>query len=153
MNAEPAIEIFSLASLVGAIFACAIVPVAIGQVAAAPSILSGAYTEEQAIRGQSIYDDQCWQCHGESLGGLDQAPPLAGPQFSSIWEGEPLWSLVGRINTMPPEKPDSLSRAENVDVLSYILWYNGLPIGESPLGSEQSVLTEMTFQTALLTGQ
>jgi hypothetical protein len=34
-----------------------------------------------------------------------------------------------------------------------MLWYNGLPIGEFPLSAEQSVLTQMLFQTPPLTGQ
>jgi mono/diheme cytochrome c family protein len=118
-----------------------------------PSVLTGAYTEEQAIRGQTLYNTHCWQCHGEALAGLDQAPPLAGPQFGGVWDGEPLWALVDRMGTMPPDQPGVLSRAESVDVLTYILWYNGLPIGEAPLGTEQSVLKQMTFQMPPLSGQ
>jgi mono/diheme cytochrome c family protein len=127
--------------------------VVVGQTVTPPSVLTGAYTEEQAIRGQSIYNTLCWQCHGETMAGLDQAPPLAGPQFSGIWNGEPLWALVDRISTMPPEQPGSLARAESVDVLTYILWYNGLPTGEAPLAAGQSNLTQITFQTPPLPGQ
>ena len=123
------------------------------QTAVAPSVLAGAYTEEQAIRGQTLYTTHCALCHGESLAGLDQAPPLVGPQFSGIWDGESLWALVNRIGTMPPEKPGSLTRTENVEVLSYMLWYNGLPFGEQPLGTEQSVLAKARFETPLLSGQ
>jgi mono/diheme cytochrome c family protein len=111
------------------------------------SVLAGAYSEQQAIRGQALYYEHCLSCHGEMLNGLDQAPPLAGPQFSGIWDGEPLAALVDRIDTMPPTDPGSLSRSDNVDILAYMLWYNGLPIGDSALGTEQSVLTQMTFQT------
>jgi hypothetical protein len=38
-----------------------------------------------------------------------------------------------------------------VDILAYMLWYNGLPIGAVPLDDEQGALEEMTFQTPLLT--
>lgn len=151
MNAALVEKKFSLAVFFGVICISATATVASGQSATMLSVQVGAFTEEQAIRGQSIYLNQCWQCHGEALSGLDQASPLAGPQFSSTWEGEPLWELVIRIDTMPPDKPGSLSRAENVDVLTYILWYNGLPIGETPLANEQSVLTNMTFQVPPLT--
>jgi hypothetical protein len=80
------------------------------------------------------------------MSGLDQAPPLAGPQFSDTWAGEPLWALVGRIDSMPPAAPGSLSREETVDLLAYMLWYNGLPIGDLPLSYEQSALAELPFE-------
>lgn len=143
----------SRALAVGVICACAPVTVVSGQTAAMPSLLAGAYTEEQAIRGQTLYNTYCWQCHGETLAGLDRAPPLTGPQFAGTWAGETLWALVARIGTMPPDKPGALSQSQSVDVLTYILWYNGLPIGDMPLGSEQGVLTGMTFQTPQPPGQ
>jgi len=123
------------------------VPAVSGQTDLGSSVLKGAYTEEQALRGQALYYQHCLVCHGEMMSGLDQAPPLAGPQFSSIWNGETLWALVDRINTMPPTQPGSLSRQENVDVLTYMLWYNGLPLGSKPLTTEKDLLTAMTFVT------
>lgn len=121
--------------------------VARGQTGQAPSVLTGAYTEEQAVRGQELYYAQCLGCHGEEMAGLDQAPPLAGPQFSAVWNGEPLWALVERIEAMPPTAPGSLSRDDSVALLAYMLWYNGLPIGEAPLAAGRSSLAEMAFLT------
>ena len=117
----------------------------------APSLLSGAFSEAQATRGQALYYQHCLACHGEMMNGLDQAPPLAGPQFSSVWTGEPLWALVNRIDTMPPDKPGKLTRAESVDVLTYLLWFNGLPLGTATLAPEQSILSSMIFETVPLT--
>src|SRR5690606_21047921 len=111
------------------------------------SVLEGVYNEEQATRGQALYYEHCLQCHGETLAGVDKAPQLAGPQFNSTWSGAPLAALVARILTMPPEKPGSLSQQQSVDVLTYMLWYNGLPLGSDPLSTEQGVLTALTFQT------
>lgn len=118
----------------------------IAVLAQAPTLHAGAFNEEQAIRGQALYYEHCLQCHGENLGGVDKAPPLAGPQFSSVWNGVALAALVARIDTMPPEKPGSLSRAASVDILSYMLWFNGLPLGDSPLGSEPETLTRLKFE-------
>jgi S-disulfanyl-L-cysteine oxidoreductase SoxD len=117
-----------------------------GQPPASPSVLTGAYTEAQATRGQALYYEHCLLCHGETMTGVDKAPALAGPQFSSTWTGAPLAVLVARILTMPPEKPGSLSREDSVDILAYMLWYNGLPLGEAPLASGQDVLGRITFQ-------
>src|SRR5690606_13425302 len=124
-----------------------------GQTAPAPSVLAGAYTEEQALRGQALYYTQCLSCHGEDMAGLDQAPPLAGPQFSGVWKGESLWALAGRIDVMPPTQPGTLSRDETVAILAYMLWYNGLPIGEAPLSTERAVLAEMIFHAPPLPGE
>jgi mono/diheme cytochrome c family protein len=141
------VKVLPLALLAGLLGASAVMTAATGQPAAIPNVLSGAYTEAQALSGQSLYYQHCLQCHGEMMNGLDQAPPLTGPQFSGVWNGEPLWALVDRIGTMPPDKPGSLSRAESVDLLAYMLWFNGLPPGTEPLGVEQSVLAKMKFQT------
>jgi mono/diheme cytochrome c family protein len=119
----------------------------------APSVLDGAYSEQQALRGQTLYYEHCLACHGEQMTGLDQAPPLAGPQFSGVWQGESLWALVSRIDTMPPTEPGILSRDETVDVVAYMLWYNGLPIGETSLSTAQSVLAGMTFEAPPLPGR
>jgi mono/diheme cytochrome c family protein len=129
------------------------VSVARSQTAAAPSLLAGAYTEAQATRGQALYYQHCLACHGEDMSGLDQAPPLAGPQFSGTWAGESLWALVSRIDTMPPAKPGSLSRNATIDLLAYMLWYNRLPLGNVPLGNQQSSLAEVPFEPPPLPGQ
>jgi mono/diheme cytochrome c family protein len=110
------------------------------------SVLDGAFNEEQAVRGQTLYYQHCLQCHGEALAGVDKAPPLAGPQFASTWDNAPLAALVARIQTMPPDKPDSITLEASVDILTYILWYNGLPLGEQPLAAGEEVLSRFTFQ-------
>ncbi len=139
-------RIHSVALLVGACWAGTGLVSAIGQSATAPSVLTGAYTEEQALRGRELYYEHCLQCHGETMAGADKAPALAGPQFASTWSGAPLAALVARIATMPPEKPASLLQEQRVDILTYVLWYNGLPLGNAPLPAEQEVLSQTTFQ-------
>ncbi len=139
-------RIHSIALLVSACSAGTGLVRAVGQPAATPSILAGAYTEEQALRGRDLYYQHCLQCHGETMAGADKSPPLVGPQFASTWNGAPLAALVARIATMPPEKPASLLEEQRVEILTYVLWYNGLPLGSEPLPAEQDALTKMTFQ-------
>ncbi len=112
-----------------------------------PSLQAGAFDEAQAVRGQALYYERCLQCHGENLNGVDKAPPLAGPQFSSVWNGVARTALIARIETMPPEKPGSLTRAESIDVLTYLLWFNGLPLGDKPLAADPDVLAQLKFET------
>ena len=119
-----------------------------GQAETPRSLLSGVYTEQQALQGQALYYEHCLQCHGETMAGADKAPALTGPQFASTWSGAPLVALVARILTMPPEKPGSLTQQQAVDVLTYMLWYNGLPLGAEPLAAAPEVLSEITFQTS-----
>lgn len=139
----------SLASAFGVLGIGINSPLAMGQSAESVSVLAGVYNEEQATRGQALYYEHCLNCHGETLAGVDKAPALSGPQFGSTWNDAPLATLVARILTMPPEKPGSLSQEQSVAVLSYILWYNGLPLGDMPLPSDQDALTKLTFQTPL----
>jgi mono/diheme cytochrome c family protein len=142
-----AVKIRLLSLLLGACATGADLSGASSQPASAPSLLAGAYTEEQATRGQALYYQQCLQCHGETMAGVDKAPALAGPQFASTWNNAPLAALVARILTMPPEKPGSLTQEQSVDLLTYILWYNGLPFGAEPLGTAPDVLTRLLFET------
>lgn len=144
-RASPA-SIAAVALLLGACFAIAGAPRVLGQAAAAPSLLAGAYTEEQALQGRTLYYEQCLLCHGETMAGVDKAPPLAGPQFQSTWSGAPLAALVARILAMPPEKPNTLSQEQSVAILTYILWYNGLPLGDTPLASAPDVLGKLALE-------
>ena len=54
-------------------------------------------------------------------------------------------SHIERMGTMPPEKPGTLSRQENVDLLSYMLWFNNFSLGSSELGASKEVLENITL--------
>ncbi len=141
VKAHAVLSLFVIAWLTGA---------ADGALGQPHSVLDGVFTEEQAVRGQTLYYQHCLQCHGETMAGVDKAPALAGPQFGSTWNNAALAALVARIQTMPPDKPASLAHEESVDLLTYILWYNGLPLGTIPLGTEQDVLSALKFETPAL---
>src|SRR5690348_17578599 len=66
---------------------------------ASKTFRQGAYTAEQASRGERIYATKCSMCHGESLGGVEMAPALAGTTFRQSWERQPLLTLATRIRT------------------------------------------------------
>src|SRR5260370_22784361 len=81
------------------------------------SVWDGVYTAEQAKRGQGLYNTQCASCHGDTLGGGESAPALAGAEFMSNWSGLTVGDLFERTRTsMPQSKPGSLSRELNAHI-------------------------------------
>ena len=122
-----------------------LVPVSATQRAGA-TVSSGVYTIEQARRGEQIYKQQCALCHRDNLLGntVDGGPPLRGPQFTTRWEGLSIETMLSTVEElMPMETPGSLSRQEYVDVVSFILWANELPAGETELPTSADALQQI----------
>jgi mono/diheme cytochrome c family protein len=116
---------------------------------AARSVWDGVYTAEQAKRGQAIYNAQCASCHGDTLGGGESAPALAGGEFLSNWNGLTVGDLFDRTRTsMPQSKPGSLSREVNADILAYVLSANQFPAGKTELARATEVLKEIRIEAA-----
>ena len=104
------------------------------------------YTTEQAARGEKLYADNCASCHGDTLAGVEMAPALAGDVFNSSWEGVPLSDLFDRMRiSMPANKPGSLSRTQNADILAHMLKVGNFPAGDVPL--DAGALTQIKFLT------
>ena len=81
------------------------------------------YTEDQAKRGEALYSQYCASCHGPDLTGGEMAPGLTGGEFTSNWNDLSLGDLFERIRiSMPQNAPGSLSRQQNADILSYMLY-------------------------------
>ena len=112
------------------------------------TVWDGVYTEEQAKRGSDVYAERCAMCHGDSLGGVESAPPLTGPAFYANWEGESLNALFERIRTsMPLDNPGSLSRAQNADIVAHMLRIGGYPAGTTALEGQAGTLTGIKVLT------
>jgi mono/diheme cytochrome c family protein len=114
-----------------------------GRAGQARSVADAVYTAAQAERGRQIYTTQCAECHGNTLEGTS-GPPLAGENFLSNWSARPLLGLVEKIqNTMPFNRPSSLSRAQSTELAAFILQAGKFPAGTNDLGD--SALTQVTF--------
>jgi mono/diheme cytochrome c family protein len=123
------------------------VAAAVAGAQARQTVWDAVYTKEQADRGQKLYNEQCGRCHGDGLTGVESAPPLTGARFADNWEGTPLGDLFERMRmSMPEDKPGSLSRAQNADILAYMLRVNGFPAGEKVLNAEAGALSQITFR-------
>jgi mono/diheme cytochrome c family protein len=110
------------------------------------SVWDGVYTEEQAKRGEALYEKQCSACHGDKLAGRESAPPLTGGAFLSNWNGLTLGDLFERIRrTMPQTSPGKLTRQQNADILAYVLSFNKFPAGKTELYRQAEMLKEIHF--------
>ena len=108
------------------------------------TVWDGIYTNEQADRGEQLYADRCARCHGDGLQGIEAAPPLVGPAFYANWDGESLDALFERMRmSMPQDRPGSLTRAENTDLLAYMLRVGKYPSGTRLLDAQDGALTRI----------
>jgi mono/diheme cytochrome c family protein len=113
----------------------------------ARTVWDGVYTSEQAKRGESLYLLKCGSCHGDKLTGGESAPPLAGGQFLSNWNGLTLDILFERIRlTMPSDNPARVGRMPKADILAYILRMNRFPAGKAELQYKAELLKEILIE-------
>ena len=104
------------------------------QTTAAKTFRESAFTADQADRGAQVYAAKCATCHGDTLMGVEMAPPLAGATFRKAYETQPLTALANRIRmTMPPTAPNSLSAGQLTDLVSFILKSNDIRAGTTAL--------------------
>ena len=109
----------------------------------------GVYTEDQAKRGEGLYSQYCASCHGPDLSGGEMAPGLTGGEFSSNWNDLSLGELFERMRiSMPQNAPGTLSRQQNADILSYVLFKGNYPAGQTELPTQTEVLSTIKFVSA-----
>jgi mono/diheme cytochrome c family protein len=108
------------------------------------SVWDGVYTTDQAKRGQELYARECAACHGSDLSGGESAPPLAGAGFLSNWTGLTVGDLFDRTQkSMPQNSPGKLSRAQNADIVAYMLSANRFPEGKLDLDKQAEALKQI----------
>ncbi len=108
----------------------------------------GIYTEAQAAEGAELYQAICAACHGATLGGSMETPPLHG-KFVANWAGKPMSQLVDYIShAMPLYAPGSLPPEDNARITAYLLKANGMPAGATALPSDPAALARLRFDVA-----
>ena len=111
------------------------------------SVWDGVFSAAQAKRGQERYAAQCAVCHGDTLSGGESAPPLAGGEFLSNWNGLSVGDLFDRTRaTMPQSRPGSLSREANAEIIAFILNSNQFPAGKDDMPQASEVLREIKVE-------
>ena len=101
----------------------------------ADSVRDGVFTLDQARRGEALYPRTCPRCHGANLAGDGfETPPLAGSDFVRKWSGQTVADLFQFVSeNMPGDQPGALEPQVYIDLIAYILGYNGYPTGNAEL--------------------
>ena len=108
------------------------------------SVWDGVYSGDQAKRGQELYAKECAACHGSDLTGGESAPPLAGAGFLSNWTSLTVGDLFERTQkSMPQNSPGKLTRAQNADIVAYVLSANRFPEGKADLDKQAEALRQI----------
>jgi mono/diheme cytochrome c family protein len=119
-----------------------------------------AYTESQAAKGKSIYQNTCGKCHTYSLQGRQgedgelpplsslsaayqgfvknsgRVPPLAGKVFLSRWGQKTVAELIARFQITASDpffQFEGLDDEGVVNLTAYVLQVNGAKAGPQPL--------------------
>jgi mono/diheme cytochrome c family protein len=111
------------------------------------TVWDGVFSQKQADRGEPLYGDHCADCHGDRLEGDDESSQLAGSEFLANWNGLTLGDLFERIHkTMPINKPGTVARDVDVDILAYILSENHFPAGQAELSHDTPTLMQIRIE-------
>jgi cytochrome c5 len=90
---------------------------------------AGIFTEAQADRGGTTFDEVCSECHTTS--------EFRGRTFQSNWGRRTVYSLFRTVrSTMPDDNPGGLDEQVYLDVVAYILSMNGHDTGSSELAAD-----------------
>jgi mono/diheme cytochrome c family protein len=106
----------------------------------------GVYSEAQAKRGEALYEQWCASCHGASLAGSGEAPPLTGMEFTDNWKGMTIGDLLEKmIVSMPAGRPRGVTAQDKADVIAYILSFNKFPVGAADLPADPVASKQIPF--------
>jgi mono/diheme cytochrome c family protein len=91
------------------------------------TVLDGVFTSQQVQRGAQQYEAVCAACHE---GDEPEANPPKGAGFIDRWREAPVGFLYNFLRAnMPGDKPGSLSEANYVDLVAYLLQNEDYPAG------------------------
>ncbi|MXY16381.1 MAG: cytochrome c [Acidobacteria bacterium] len=110
------------------------------------TVWDGVYTEDQAVRGETAYEQECATCHLADLLGDGIAPALTGAAFDFRWSDLSVGDMYVAIRaTMPQGAPASLSPQGYADIVAYMLQRNDFPAGDMELPTEEEALNMITI--------
>ena len=138
-----------MASRFPRITARVIVPLIAGLLVSGPTLAAG-FTAEQATAGKTAYDSNCAQCHGRQLEG-PEAPGLAGQDVMQNWDSAGgLYDFISV--AMPPSAPGLLGGDTYLNIVAYIMEFNGAAPGDVPLTADPDLLYSVSLATETAAG-
>jgi cytochrome c553 len=117
------------------------------QQVAKTSTASGVFTAEQAKNGESVFQARCATCHGADLHSTEpEAPDLTEGAFRFGWNGKTVANRFEEIRgTMPYGNARSLDDQTYIDIVAYILQFNGIPSGNQKLEPDVPALEKIVI--------
>lgn len=117
---------------------------------AAGTAQAGGFTTEQAAAGETAYNSNCAQCHGRQLEGPD-APALSGQDVMQNWATA--GGLFDFIHVaMPPSAPGQLGDDTYLNIVAYIMKFNGAEPGDQPLTTDADLLASISLPAETAAG-
>ncbi|QEE20922.1 cytochrome c [Youhaiella tibetensis] len=112
----------------------------------ASSSMAAGFTAEQADAGQTAYNSNCAQCHGRQLEGPD-APGLFGSDVMQNWDtAGGIYDFISV--AMPPSAPGKLGEDTYLNIVAYIMQFNGAAPGDAPLTTDTMASVSLSAETA-----
>jgi mono/diheme cytochrome c family protein len=111
------------------------------------STVSGVFTAEQAKNGERAFQAKCATCHGADLHSTDaEAPDLTEGAFKFGWQGKTIANRFEQIrSSMPLGNARGLDDQTYIDIVAYILQFNGIPSGNQKLEPDVRVLEQIVI--------
>lgn len=102
--------------------------------------IAAPFTDAQATAGRTAYAQACASCHGATLAGGGEAPPLVGTIFIDSWGTRTTRDLLTHTReSMPPENPNGLSADAYAAIIAFVLRANGAQSGATELTAATNV--------------
>src|SRR5262249_6999460 len=110
------------------------------------------FTPGQALRGKELFYRHCGYCHYidpsrmptmSGIRGGALGPRMILHAADGIARYPSAYYLFKRMEYMPPNDNQSLTRQQRADLLAYLLQQNGLPSGTSELVADDSAMKAM----------
>ena len=122
------------------------------------SVWDGIYSEQQASRGQTYYEDaasHCSVCHkvdlagaalSQGVGGIGGGPALKGDAFNAKWERRTVDALFSYVrDRMPRGEVTFIPDEKKIDIVAYMLKANGYPAGPNELTIDSAALKNISI--------
>jgi alcohol dehydrogenase (cytochrome c) len=95
---------------------------------------AGPFNAAQVDAGRNAYAANCLACHGDTMSGGGEAPPIAGQAFMTGFGGKTTGELFDIIRSeMPPNAAGTLSDETYVDLVAFLLHASGATTGTTRL--------------------